>query len=274
MAARLVRPPCVESALRKPTHRRADIIEGVNDQTTNEMTLHTRDGCNVTNDHSFTGTMTTSNCYISAPSQVENAGCQISTSNTATYGTAFNAQGGGVYATELTAASISIYFFPRGAIPSDISAGKPDPSTWGVPLARFHGACDIPNMFYDQQIVLDTTFCGDWAGNVWQSSSCAKHASSCAAFVQNNPTAFAEAYWSINALQVYQSPSRSYPWGGNERPHGGHESHPDAALAARDSSNATLMIASAGSETQRKKTSGRNSRGYSHRQQRHEAGQL
>lgn len=57
--------------------------------------------------------------------------------------------------------------------------------------------------FTDQQIVFDTTFCGDWAGNTWSSSSCSAKADTCDAYVQNNPQAFEDAYWSINALKVY-----------------------------------------------------------------------
>jgi hypothetical protein len=58
--------------------------------------------------------------------------------------------------------------------------------------------------FRDQQIVFDTTFCGDWAGNTWSTSSCAQKADICDSYVQNNPAAFADAYWSINALKVYK----------------------------------------------------------------------
>lgn len=53
--------------------------------------------------------------------------------------------------------------------------------------------------------VFDITFCGDWAGSVWSSSGCAGKASTCNAFVQNNPTAFDETYWRVNSLKVYES---------------------------------------------------------------------
>ncbi len=58
----------------------------------------------------------------------------------------------------------------------------------------------------EPQQVFDTTFCGDWAGAVWSSSpTCSGLASTCQDYVQNNPSAFANAYWLINSLQVYQS---------------------------------------------------------------------
>ena len=54
--------------------------------------------------------------------------------------------------------------------------------------------------------VFDTTFCGDWAGNVWSiDSACSSQAPTCQSFVQNNPSAFTDAYWSVNSLKVYQS---------------------------------------------------------------------
>lgn len=53
--------------------------------------------------------------------------------------------------------------------------------------------------------VFDTTFCGDWAGNVWSGDAvCRSQAPSCQSFVQNNPSAFTEAYWLVNSLKFYQ----------------------------------------------------------------------
>ncbi|OCK80932.1 glycoside hydrolase family 16 protein [Lepidopterella palustris CBS 459.81] len=192
-----------------PNSGEIDIIEGVNEQTTNAMTLHTGAGCSITNTGGFSGSITTSNCDVNAAGQFTNAGCQIMESATNSFGAGFNSNNGGVYATMWTSSAISIYFFPRGSIPSDITSGSPDPSGWGTPAAVFMGSCDIANTFKNQQIVFDTTFCGDWAGNVWTSGSCASKAATCNAFVENNPSAFANAYWSINSLKVYQSSSTS-----------------------------------------------------------------
>ena len=119
----------------------------------NSMTLHTGAGCSITNNGQYAGTMTTQDCNVAAPGQSDNAGCQINTPNTASYGTGFNAQGGGVYATEWTSSSISIWFFPRGSVPSDVSSGNPDPTGWGEAIAIFSGDCDIDSHFKNQQIV-------------------------------------------------------------------------------------------------------------------------
>ncbi|KIX92161.1 uncharacterized protein Z520_12154 [Fonsecaea multimorphosa CBS 102226] len=189
-----------------PSAGEIDIIEGVNSQASNAMTLHTGAGCSITNNGMFSGSVATSNCDINAAGQATNAGCSISTPNDATFGTGFNDGQGGVYATEWTSSAISIWFFPRSAIPSDISSGSPDPSGWGQPLASFQGGCNIDEFFNNNQIVFDTTFCGDWAGNVWTSDPvCGSKAATCNDFVQNNPSAFQDAYWSVNSLKVFQS---------------------------------------------------------------------
>lgn len=132
-----------------------------------------------------------------------NQGCQIASADTASYGSGFNAGQGGVYAMEWSQDGIAVYFFPRNSIPSDVLGDSPNPSGWGTPMAHFSGDCDFTSSFTEQQLVFDTTFCGDWAGNTWSSSSCAVKADTCDSYVQNNPEAFKDAYWSINALKVY-----------------------------------------------------------------------
>ncbi|CAG5172959.1 uncharacterized protein ALTATR162_LOCUS7556 [Alternaria atra] len=192
-----------------PKNGEIDIIEGVNDQTNNGMTLHTGPGCQIGEDTTqFAGSVTTGNCDVAAEDQSKNAGCSIEHPSTKSYGAGLNEIGGGVYATQWTAEAISVYFFPRDSIPEDVLGDSPDPSGWGKPAAKFAGACDIENTFKQQQIVFDTTFCGQWAGSssVWNAtgSSCSKKASTCEEWVRDNPEAFTEAYWTINSLKVYQ----------------------------------------------------------------------
>lgn len=173
------------------------------------MTLHTGAGCSI-DQSGFSGKLSTSNCDVNAPGQANNAGCGIDLASSQSYGTGFNSNGGGVYATEWTSEAISIWFFPRGSIPSDINGPNPDPSGWGTPSARFGGSgCDIDSHFKPQQIMFDITFCGDWAGQVWSSGSCSSVGSSCQDYVANNPTAFQESYWLVNSLKVYSSDGSS-----------------------------------------------------------------
>ncbi|KAF1836674.1 hypothetical protein BDW02DRAFT_587192 [Decorospora gaudefroyi] len=190
-----------------PKNGEIDILEGVNEQTNNGMTLHTGPGCQIGKDTTqFAGELTTGNCDIAAEGQGVNVGCSIKEPSTESYGAGLNSIGGGVYATQWTSEAISIYYFPRGSIPEDVLGDSPDPSGWGKPAAKFEGGCDITETFKQQKIIFDTTFCGQWAGSssVWDSGTCGKKAATCEEWVQNNPEAFTEAYWTVNALKVYQ----------------------------------------------------------------------
>lgn len=195
-----------------PSGGEIDILEGVNEQTNNGMTLHTAPNCKIGPDTSiFAGEITTPNCDVEAKDQFKNAGCSIEHPSKNSYGAGLNAIGGGVYATQWTSESISVWYFPRDSIPKDVLGEAPNPDGWGIPAAKFMGGCDIENMFKEQQIIFNTAFCGDWAGGVWESGSCAKKAPTCDEYVQNNPEAFKDAYWTINALKVYQDNGNDTP---------------------------------------------------------------
>jgi hypothetical protein len=182
-----------------------DILEGVNEFTNNGMTLHTSPGCQIGSDTTqFSGSVTTGNCDVAADGQLKNAGCSIAHPSKQSYGAGLNQAGGGVYATAWNSDGISIFFFPRDSVPADALGDNPNPEAWGKPAAKFAGACDIEKMFAEQQIIIDTTFCGAWAGAAWEDGSCAKKAKTCDEYVRDNPEAFTEAYWEINALKVYQ----------------------------------------------------------------------
>jgi hypothetical protein len=186
-----------------PASGEIDIIEGVNTQATDAITLHTSSGCTMSGTGSLSGSvLQNGDCNAGNG----NTGCSTSTASTVGYGAGFNANGGGVYAMEWTSSAIEVYFFPRNAIPSDITSGSPNPSGWGTPVASFSGSgCDIDTHFMNHNIIFDTTFCGDWAGQVWSSSQCASLASTCDAYVAANPSAFTQAYWSINSVKVYST---------------------------------------------------------------------
>lgn len=187
-----------------PNNGEIDIIEGVNDQSANNMAMHTSEGCTITNTGAFSGTLETDDCYVDAADQASNTGCSIRSGDDSSFGSGFNSAGGGVFATEWTSEAISIWFFSRGSIPSDITSGNPDPSGWGLPQGQFTGGCDIDDKVKNQQLVFDLTFCGDWAGQVWSTdATCSAKASTCQDYVQNNPSAFQDTYWLINSLKVY-----------------------------------------------------------------------
>lgn len=191
-----------------PSSGEIDIIEGVNSQATGAVTLHTGPGCSMTNTGARASTVLKSaDCGGGSAS----GGCGQQTADAHNYGGGFNDVRGGVYATEWTSDHIAVWFFPRAAIPRDIAAGRPDPASWGPPSARFLGGqgCDIDSHFANNQLVFDTTFCGDWAGNpsVWASdAACSAKAATCNDYVANNPADFRDAFWEINSIKVYQQP--------------------------------------------------------------------
>ncbi|KAI9829913.1 MAG: hypothetical protein M1826_005335 [Phylliscum demangeonii] len=186
-----------------PNNGEIDIIEAVNRDTNNHLSLHTADRCHMTGATALTNS-TGDNCFAFANG---NAGCGAYDPNPQSFGAGFNRIGGGVYAVEWTSQHIAIWFFPRDRIPKNVLSPQPDPAQWGTPVADWSGGgCDIDSHFREHQIIFDTTFCGDWAGSVWSNSGCASTAaSSCTDFVANHPAAFADAFWLINSLKVFEA---------------------------------------------------------------------
>jgi hypothetical protein len=77
-----------------------DIIEGVNDYTNNQATVHTNVGCNIPSSDSKLLSMSGAviggtNC---AAVTTGNQGCGIRASTSNSFGSGFNDNGGGVYA--------------------------------------------------------------------------------------------------------------------------------------------------------------------------------
>jgi hypothetical protein len=48
---------------------------------------------------------------------------------------------------------VQIWHFPRSEIPADIKQNRPDPDTWGKPLARFHGLCGFDQEFREHAVI-------------------------------------------------------------------------------------------------------------------------
>lgn len=140
-----------------PNSGEIDIIEQVENASNNKMSLHTSQGCTLTSSSSsnpYTGNLAASNCYAYSSTY----GCSIDDSNNKgpSYGSAFKANGGGVWATRFVKDGISIWWWPRGSVPSDITAGKPMPLTWGTPSFNVaSSSCNVANYFKNMQFVIN-----------------------------------------------------------------------------------------------------------------------
>ncbi len=146
----------------------------------------------------------------------DSAGCS-SISTSGSYGSAFNAQDGGVFAMEWTSDAIKVWNWPSASVPEDITSGSPVPSVlkWGLPqFSTEGGQGSVDDFFHDQQIIINTDFCGSWAGqqSIWESATSGGTESckaltgykTCNEYVANEPSAFAGAYWGFNSIKVYQ----------------------------------------------------------------------
>ncbi|KAG2008383.1 glycosyl hydrolase family 16 [Coprinopsis cinerea AmutBmut pab1-1] len=188
-----------------PNQGEIDILEGVNDQSPNQVTLHTSAGCEMPPERMQTGTPAFNNCDAAVNF---NAGCGVKIQDSRSYGPAFNAMGGGWYAVEITPKYIKSWFWPRDSstVPPEVVRqrhGVVQPARWGIPDAYFPATdlCDLRSKFGPQRIVINLTFCGDWAGSVYGASGCP---STCVDFVNNNPEAFIDAYFDFASLRVYE----------------------------------------------------------------------
>ncbi|KAI0081946.1 putative laminarinase [Panus rudis PR-1116 ss-1] len=186
-----------------PNLGEVDIV-GVNDQSPNAMTLHTSANCNMPASRAQTGTPTGNNCDVNTSG---NTGCGVQAPTANSYGPSFNANGGGWYAMERTNNFIKVWFWPRNAgnVPSDVRNGGSNVNTdsWGTPTAFFPNTnCDIGSHFGPNNVIINLTFCGDWAGipSVFNGAGCP---GDCATYVNNNPGAFTNAYWDIAAVRIY-----------------------------------------------------------------------
>jgi hypothetical protein len=157
-----------------PNQGEIDIMEGINNQGANSMTLHTSSGCTVPFSRSQSGVTLGTNCDVGA---TNNAGCGVQSTDSRSFGPSFNANGGGWYAMERSPSEVKVWFWSRAAsnVPSDVKNGATTINTngWGQPNAYFPDtSCDIDDHFGPQNIMIDLTFCGDWAGSHYGESGC------------------------------------------------------------------------------------------------------
>ncbi|VDC06068.1 unnamed protein product [Peniophora sp. CBMAI 1063] len=171
-----------------------DILEGVNDQTA---------PCTMPSGRDETGFENNNVCDHTT----SDSGCSVGLTETDNYGVGFNENGGGFYAMEQTPDFIKVWFFPRSssAIPSDVLNGASSINTdnWGTPSAYFPNTdCDIESHFHARNILMNVDLCGGWVESEFEADGCGT--GTCTDWVQNNPSAFQNAYFDINWVKVFQ----------------------------------------------------------------------
>jgi len=180
-----------------PNAGEIDIIEQVNTASQDATTLHTSKGCYASG--KYTGHLKHNDCYALANG---NAGCGITSPDKASFGSAFNSNGGGSFALLWDDSGIKAWFWQPGHLPSDILAQNPKPSSWGTPYAAFDFGSSCPSShFHDLTMVINTNFCGDWAGGTFAHDCPGK--GSCTSYT-NNPASAKEAYWLVNYIDIYR----------------------------------------------------------------------
>lgn len=135
-----------------------DILEGANDQIGDIISMHTSAQCRLVDDpKSQSGTEVRTDCSLKT-NYVD--GCGVSGPPNS-YGDAFNAQDGGLWALRLDADDLVVWLFPRHSIPQDIANGAElTLKDWGTPLLHFksYTGCRVSEQWKNQTVVCDLLF--------------------------------------------------------------------------------------------------------------------
>jgi hypothetical protein len=232
-----------------PQQGEIDIIENVNLATDNRFSLHVGvDDCNqpISAASNQTGTITTpdgniSNCTVTPTTGQNTVGCVVTETKSNSFGSGFAGQGGGVFAMQWDTDGIAMWYFARGSVPSNIGiSSSPDPTTWGNASAWYPASgCNPSTSFGPQIITLYIDICGAFAGDASTfASTCSSVAPNCSALV-DDPTNYANAFWSINYLQVYTN-------GQSNSSSTSSSSAAGASSTGNSGSNSALTLAVAG----------------------------
>ncbi|KAH7098296.1 2 beta-glucan [Auriculariales sp. MPI-PUGE-AT-0066] len=178
-----------------------DILEGANDNGPNLASLHTSAGCiQPMGGRDMKGTAVSDNCDVAANG---NQGCGVKMDSPESYGPAFNGAGGGWVAVERSNDYIKVWFWGRndGAVPGEVrdNVQGVNPDTWGQPTALFDSSqCPLNDKFGPNKIVINTSLCGDWAGNTYPGGMQA-----CIDAVNSGGDWTGRAYWEFARIAVY-----------------------------------------------------------------------
>lgn len=135
-------------------------------------------------------------------------GCAFydSNDNGPSWGTSFNNAGGGIWAMQFGKGNtVNIWFWGRksGKIPDELSDASKSPkrldtSKWGSPMGHFQTSGN--SQIKQQNIIMDITIGGDWAGNVPLDGPC--KGKSLQQAIQKGSN-YEDAEFLINAIDIY-----------------------------------------------------------------------
>lgn len=191
-----------------PCSGEIDVIEGVTTSTgstVNYSTFHTMPGCTQTitsqPDCNSSGGETVSNCGCNDQTLCPYQGCGVSYSDNS-FGISFNKNVGGTYAVLLMKETnqVTVWFWPRGDTMKPDFSGLVSPEYWATSdtgNTKKFTAC--PGFFKDMCLIIDTTVCGYWAGNSFDSTSNSLLNCTDYALSNNMNTSF----WNINFIKLY-----------------------------------------------------------------------
>ncbi|EEB90837.1 hypothetical protein MPER_10907 [Moniliophthora perniciosa FA553] len=174
----------------------------------NQMALHTNDGCKQVNPVQSSTLINSTDCSHLAN---QNEGCVVTDPSQQSYGATFAASGGGVFVTEFAESGISVWFFTRDLVPDSIKSNSSslDTSALGTPVANWpNGGCSMNEFFSAQNLILDITLCGDFAGaaNVF-SQTCSGRCYN--DYVIGSPSTYDNAFFDIASIRVYSETGKN-----------------------------------------------------------------
>jgi hypothetical protein len=184
-----------------PSVGEIDLIEQVSDNNTNSTTLHIDDKTNKCTPI-FTPISKNSNCDANRSG---NTGCGIE-GPIDSFGMSFNnkyVKKGAAYVMYWDMdKTIKTWLIPGDSYNS-ISGpfgSNPNPDSWGEPYAIFDMS-KTKCIIKDQQIIINITLCGNWAGqmNLCKTDTGGK---SCSDWV-HNPDNIRDAFWDIGRVSIY-----------------------------------------------------------------------
>ncbi|KAJ7302806.1 concanavalin A-like lectin/glucanase domain-containing protein [Mycena albidolilacea] len=185
-----------------PAAGEIDLIEAINLFDHNQMALHSYAGCVQPANVTQMGHTLIHDCNDTTAS-----GCTVAETKPNSFGAGFAGNGGGAFGLQFDVAGVFMWFWPRPSIPASITQATPtgtmDLTDWGMPSAAYPAAgCNITEFFPAQELVVDITLCGLWAGipDVYAGDcpgTCFGNN------IAGNGSNYANAYFEIPAIRTY-----------------------------------------------------------------------